>query len=88
MPIFINGEFARISLAQLIAEGEKIMERENIPPSKLFDPDLSAAAVATSRYDEAYRDWVEANEDEHMRRIRNEAREKVRQLRAVIEGES
>jgi len=35
MPIFINGELAKLSLTQLIAEGKEIVERENLPPSKL-----------------------------------------------------
>jgi hypothetical protein len=47
MPLYINGEIASISLAQLVAEGKEITERENIPPSK-FDPDLWAASVAVS----------------------------------------
>jgi len=55
MPIFINGEEAHILLAQLVAEGREIMERENIPPSEYFDPGLSAASVAVSRYDEVRR---------------------------------
>jgi hypothetical protein len=62
------------------------MRRENIPPSKYFDPDLSAASVAVSRYDEAHRVWIEANEDEHMRAIRNQARENVRLLKASVEA--
>ena len=39
MPLYINGEIANISLAQLVAEGNEIIERENLPPTK-FDPDL------------------------------------------------
>ena len=85
MPLYISGEVATISLAQLVAEGKEIIERENLPPSKYFDPDLWAASVAVARYDEACRQWLEANEDEHMRKIRNEARERACQLRAVIE---
>jgi hypothetical protein len=84
MPIFINGEVTKISLAQLIAEGEEIVERENIPASKLFNPDLSAASLAVSRYDEAHRARLEANEDEHMRAIRNQARENARLLEASV----
>jgi hypothetical protein len=57
-------EATKISLAHLITEGKEIAERENIPASKFFDPELSAASVAVSRYDEAHRDWLEANEDE------------------------
>ena len=45
MPIYINGEVAHISLAQLVAEGKEIIEREKIPPTKI-DPDLWAASVA------------------------------------------
>src|SRR5262245_4659547 len=86
MPLYINGEVAIISLAQLVAEGKEIIERENIPPSKYFDLDLWAASVAVSRYDEAHRTWLEANEDDHRRRVRNEVRENVRQLRTLIEG--
>ena len=55
MPLYINGEVATISLAQLVTEGKKIIERENIPPSKYFDQDIWAASVAASRYDEAHR---------------------------------
>ena len=40
MPLYINGEVATISLAQLVAEGKEINERDNIPPSEYFDPDL------------------------------------------------
>jgi hypothetical protein len=72
MPLYINGEVANISLAQLVAKGKEIIERENLPSSK-FDPDLWAATVAVSRYDEAHRVWLEANEDEQMRAIRIEA---------------
>jgi hypothetical protein len=86
MPIFINGQEARVPLAQLIAEGREIMARENLPPSKYFDPDLSAASVAVSRYDEARRAWLEANEDEYMQAIRKEARENARLLKASVEA--
>jgi hypothetical protein len=85
MPIYINGEVAHISLAQLVAEGKEIIERENIPPSK-FDPDLWAASVAVSRYDKAHKEWLEANEEEHMRAIRIQARENVRLLKASVEA--
>ena len=43
MPLYINWEVATISLAQLVAEGKEIIERENIPPSK-FAPDVWAAS--------------------------------------------
>jgi hypothetical protein len=86
MPLYINGEVTTISLAQLVAEGKEIIERENIPPSKYFASDLRAASVAVSRYDEAYRAWLEANEDEHMRAIRNQARENARLLKASVEA--
>ena len=86
MPIFINGEVAKISFVQLIAEGKEIVERENIPASKFFDPDLSAASLAVSRYDEAHRAWLEANEDEYMQAIRSQARENVRLLKASVEA--
>ena len=86
MPIFINGEVANIPLAQLVAEGKEIIERENIPPSTRFDLDPWAGSVAVSRYDEAHRVWLEANEDEHVRAIRCQAREYVRNLRASIEA--
>jgi hypothetical protein len=86
MPIYISGEVATISLAQLIAEGKEIIERENIPPSKYFDPDIWAASVAVSRYDKAHSEWLEANEDEHMRAIRSQAQENVRLLKASVEA--
>jgi hypothetical protein len=86
MPLYINGEVAIISLAQLVAECKEIIERENIPPSKYFDPDLWAASVAVSRYDEAHREWLEENEDEHMRAIRIQAHENVRLLKASVEA--
>ena len=85
MPLYINGELANIPLAQLIAEGKEIIERENIPPSK-FAPDLWAASVAVSRYDQAHREWLEVNEDEHMRAIRIQAQENVRLLKASVEA--
>jgi hypothetical protein len=85
MPLYINGELANIPLAQLVAEGKEIIERENLPPSK-FDPDLWAATVAVSRYDEAHRVWLEANEDEQMRAIRTQAQENVRLLKASVEA--
>jgi hypothetical protein len=84
MPIYINGEIANISLAQLVAEGKKIIERENIPPSKYVDADLWAASVAVSRYDKAHKEWLETNEDEHMRAIRIQAHENVRLLKASV----
>jgi hypothetical protein len=86
MPIYINGGVANISLAQLVAKGKEIIERENIPPSKYFDPDLWAASVAVSHYDEAHKEWLEANEDEHMRALRNQAQENVRLLKASVEA--
>ncbi len=86
MPLYINGEVANISLTQLVPEGKEIIERENIPPSKYFDPDLWAASFAVSRYDEAHRVWLEANEDKHMRALRNQARENVRLLKASDEA--
>lgn len=85
MPIYINGEIASISLAQLVAEGKEIIERENIPPTK-FAPDLWAASVAVSRYDLAHREWLKANEDQHMRAIRIQAEENVRLLKASVEA--
>jgi hypothetical protein len=85
MPLYINGEVANISLAQLVAKGKEIIERENLPPPK-FDPDLWAATVAVSRYDEAHRVWLEANEDEQMRAIRIQAQENVRLLKASVEA--
>jgi hypothetical protein len=86
MPLYINGEVANISPAQLVAEGKEIIERDNIPPSKYFDPDLWAAAVAVGRYDRAHREWIEANEGEHMRAIRRQAEENVRNLKASVEA--
>ena len=85
MPLYINGELANLPLAQLVAEGKEIIERENIPPSK-FDPDLWAASVAVSRYDQTHREWLEANEDEHMRAIRIQAQGNVRLLKASVEA--
>jgi hypothetical protein len=84
MPLYINGEVANISLAQLVAEGKEIIEREIIPPSKYFDLDLWAASVAVARYDEAHRVWLEANEGEHMRAIRSQAQENMRLLKASV----
>jgi hypothetical protein len=86
MPLYINGEVAHVPLTQLIAEGKEIIEREQIPPSKYFDPNLGAASVAVSRYDEAHREWLEANEDEQIRALRNQAHENVRMLKASIEA--
>jgi hypothetical protein len=86
MPIFINGELAKLSLAKLTAEGKEVVEREGIPPSKFFDLDLWAASVAVSRHDEAHRAWLEANEDEHRRVIRIQAHESVRLLKASVEA--
>jgi hypothetical protein len=85
MPIFINGQLSNIPLAQLVAHGKEIIERENIPPTK-FDPDLWAASIAVSRYDEAHRRWLEANEDDQMRALRNQAQENVRLLKASVEA--
>jgi len=85
MSLYINGEVGSISLAQLVAEGKEIIERENIPPSK-FDLDLWAASVAVSRYDQAHREWLEANEDERMRAIRIQAQENVRLLKASVQA--
>jgi hypothetical protein len=79
-------EATKISLAHLITEGKEIAERENIPASKFFDPDLLAASVAVSRYDEARRACLEANEDEHLRAIRSQARENSRLLKASVEA--
>jgi hypothetical protein len=86
MPIYINGKEAHIPLAQLIVEGKEIIERENLPPAKFGDPDLWAAAVAVGRYDQAHREWLEANEDDHMRAIRRQAEENVRNLKASVEA--
>jgi len=86
MPIFINGQLSNIPLAQLVAEGKEIIERENIPPSSRFDLDLWAASVAVSPYDEAHRVWSVANEDEHMRAIRSQAQENVRMSKAIVEA--
>jgi hypothetical protein len=86
MPIFINGQLSNIPLAQLVAEGKKIIERENLPASERFDMDLWAASITVSRYDEAHRVWLEANEDEHMQAIRSQARENVRLLKASVEA--
>jgi hypothetical protein len=58
--VFINGERVRIALDRLIAEGKEIIEREGIPPSKLFNEEMHAASVALSRYDEAHRRQAEA----------------------------
>jgi hypothetical protein len=83
---YINGEIANISLAQLVAEGKEIIARDKIPQSSTFDPDLWAASVAASRYDQAHREWLEANEDEHMRQTRIQAQENVRLLKASVEA--
>lgn len=65
MAIYINGEETKIPLDQLIAEGKEIIERESLPPPKTkgFEPDLWAASVAVTRYDEAHRQWVEAEKN-------------------------
>ena len=86
MPLYINGEVANISLAQIVAEGKEIIEREDIPPSKYFAPDLWAASVAVSHYDKAHKEWLEANEDEQMRSIRIQAQENVRLLKTSVEA--
>jgi hypothetical protein len=62
MAIFVNGEAVKIPYEQLIEEGKRIMAEENIPPSKIFDPDAYAASVAVARYDQAHREWVEAQQ--------------------------
>jgi len=51
-----------------------------------IDPNLWAASIAVSHYDEAHRRWIEANEDERMRALRNQAQENVRMLMASIEA--
>jgi hypothetical protein len=45
----------------------------------------SADALLPKGY---HRQWLEANQDDHMRRIGNEVREKVAKLRTVVGGES
>jgi hypothetical protein len=62
MAIFVNGKAVKIPDEQLIEEGKRIMEEENIPPSKMFDPDGYAASIAVARYDQAHREWVEAQQ--------------------------
>jgi hypothetical protein len=87
MPIYINGEVVHFQLAQLIAEGKEIAAREGLRPHiQGVNLDLWAASIAVSRYDDAHRQWVEANEDERMRAIRNQAQENVRLLRASVEA--
>jgi hypothetical protein len=87
MPIYINGEVAHIPLAQLIAEGREIANREGLQPkTQGVNLDLWIASIAVSRYDEAHRRWLEANEDEQMRALRNQARENVRLLKASVEA--
>jgi len=57
--VFIDGERVRIPLDQLIAEGKEIIEREGLKPKTPgLDPDLRAASVALSRFDEAHREWA------------------------------
>ena len=85
MSIYINGELAHIPLAQLIAEGKEIAEREGLQPkTQGVNLDLWAASIAVSHYDEAHRLWIEANEDDQMRALRNQAQENVRQLKASV----
>jgi hypothetical protein len=87
MPIYINGEVAHIPLAQLIAEGKEIVEREGLQPkTQGVNPDLWAGSIAVTRYDEEHRRWLEANEDDSMRALRNQAQENVRLLKASVEA--
>jgi len=87
MPIYIDGEEARIPLAQLIAAGKEIAEREGLQPKvQGFSLDLWAGSIAVSRYDEAHGRWVEAHGDERMRTLRNQAQENVRMLKASVEA--
>ena|SRR5215475_11410662 len=58
---------------------------------KLFGESVSIdigteGSVAVSRYDQAHREWLKANEDEHMRAIRIQAQENVRLLKASVEA--
>jgi len=76
MPIYINGEVVHIPLAQLIAEGKEIADREGLQPkTQGVNLNLWAASIAVSRYNEAHRQWLEANKDEQMRAIGNQAQE-------------
>jgi hypothetical protein len=87
MPLYINGEAAHIPLAQLIAEGKEIAEREGLQPkTQGVNLDLWAASIAVSRYDEEHRRWFGANEDEQMRALENQAQENVRLLKASVEA--
>jgi hypothetical protein len=87
MPIYINGEVAHIPLAQLIAEGKEIAEREGLQPkTQGVNLDLWAGSIAVTRYDEAHRRWLEANEDDQMRALRNQAQENARLLKASVEA--
>lgn len=87
MPIYINGEVAHIPLAQLIAEGKEIVEREGLQPkTQGVNLDLWAGSIAVTRYDEAHRRWLEANEDDQMRALRNQAQENARLLKASVEA--
>jgi hypothetical protein len=87
MPIYINGEVAHIALAQLIAEGKEIAEREGLQPkTQGVNLDLWAASIAVSRYDESHRRWFEVNENDQMRALRNQAQENVRLLKASAEA--
>jgi hypothetical protein len=87
MLIYINGEVAHIPLAQLIAEGKEIAEREGLQPkTQGVNLDLWAGSIAVTRYDEAHRRWLEANEDDQMRALRNQAQENARLLKASVEA--
>jgi hypothetical protein len=84
--IFINGEAVTIPLAQLNAEGQSVIEGEQIRPSKNYATVIWAAAVALSRYDQAHSEWLEVNEGEHRRAIKGQVWENMRQLKASVEA--
>jgi hypothetical protein len=84
MALFIDGKSVNASLEDLIAEGEAIITQENIAPSNLCGPEIYAASIAVQRHDQAHAEWAEANDDEHMAKIRAEARKNVAKLRARI----
>jgi hypothetical protein len=47
---------------------------------------MAARYVTNHSYDQAHREWLEANEGEHMRAIRIRAQENVRLLKASVEA--
>lgn len=60
LPRLGNSELAEARLAELIAEGRKIIADEDIPASKVWNEEMHAAMIAVARWDEAHRRTLEA----------------------------